>query len=265
MLEPLKSSPAAGLLWWALFQFLLLFTLGLLRGTFPLALILCLKASIKPTYTENSGEATQGRGRGRRMRELLLFDKAMATLCCVSIPLIVIPSRSAAIHSTTSSTCLFTYSPSSSPISIPSLLLTVSLSLIPWIILSILTLHPCIFCLRLPSTVLPSFSSFPSILLSSLQWKKRSRQQEAIQKIISNTGCEPRSKGEKHQFISLLGFKGFPCLKIGVWRSCWDEGQMILCWFVALVKSSEAILVQKFSQNKSITLNNSECRLKNEH
>lgn len=56
------------------------------------------------------------------MRVLLLLDKAMAKLCCVSISLFVIPSRSTAVvslHSTASSTCLFTYSLSSSPINGP--------------------------------------------------------------------------------------------------------------------------------------------------
>lgn len=69
----------------------------------------------------------RGGGEERRRGVPLLFDKAVAKLwhgpISLSFPLVVIPSRSSVVvplHSTASSTSLFTYSPSSSPISIHS-------------------------------------------------------------------------------------------------------------------------------------------------
>lgn len=133
---------------------------------------------------------------------LLIFDKALAkhangSIVCpsLSFPLFVIPSRLTVVvplHSTASSTCLFTYSLSSSPINIPpphsvsilhsldnSHTATLSLSLhfasssVPC---SSPGLHPSI------SPLLPL--SPPHICLLLLQWKKG----EAIQKVIFNTG-----------------------------------------------------------------------------
>lgn len=109
--------PTAVPFWWALMS-------RLLGGAFPLALILCLKASIKATYTENRRRATQGRGAEKWIGAFVLFaeETAEPPECpSASLPLSVIPCRSTLsvlLYLSISSTCLFTYSPSSSTINL---------------------------------------------------------------------------------------------------------------------------------------------------
>lgn len=111
-----------------------------LRGAFPHALIRCLKASIKPTYTEN---ITKGE---RQTRALLLFDKATAKLGRATATLshsLSFPADIVPLHSTASSTRLFTYSPVLH--SSTSLLLKASPSFILYIThsASLLFVSPC--------------------------------------------------------------------------------------------------------------------------
>lgn len=121
----------------------------------------------------------EGEGKRDEWGVILLFDKATAKLCCVSIflslsfSLFVIPSRSSVVvplHSTASSTCLFTLFPqflthqhrSTSQCLYPSFL---------WIIHSILTLSVTIllFCL-----FFRFFFSFLFIVIESIrEWDKQ--------------------------------------------------------------------------------------------
>lgn len=157
-----------------------------LRGTIPLALVLCLKASIKPTYTENIMKGERRRDDRGQYCYLIKQWQSSVVRPSLSFPPFVIPSRSTAVaplHSTASSTCLFTYSPVPHPST--SLLLTVSPSLILWIIPSIFTLssYPSI----LPLLPCPALSPLHFLLFFAyLNCMKRDW--GSMRKVIWNTG-----------------------------------------------------------------------------
>lgn len=176
--------------WWALLmRFVSISTLlqdCSLRGTIPLALILCLKASIKPNKHRKHNE---GREEERRTRAILLFDKATAKLCRAPVSLFASLCHSQQIFSRCAAPLnrliyLFVYLfPSSSPINIPSP------SLILWIIRSIFTLsiYPSILPL-LSSPALPPlhFLLFFFFFFAYLNCMKR--EWESIKTVIWNTG-----------------------------------------------------------------------------
>lgn len=168
----------------------------------------------------------------------------------LSFPLFVIPSRSTAVvslHSTASSTCLFTYSLSSSPINSPpphtaSLPLSLDNSLHP----QSASINPfCLFVHSQSSLFLLFF--FVYLYCSERQW-------EAIQKVILNSlHSQMMSKGEKQQSVQISGV--FPAWKwvfvgIAVIRNRWLYAN--LC----IIETIWRNIWSKFGQSQSRTLNN---------